>query len=188
MALSPSTFSTFAGGVSDIFAAQGDKAKAQYDFAEGKSYGLAAGLAAQNEEFTATSTAIKEAQQQREAMMTLGGQRGDVAGAGFAESGSALDLLRDSASQGALAHAVIGQQGLITEAGYEQQRQSYQIMQGAANDAGNAANNAATIADITGGLKIVASIASLGMGIPPGIGTAPGGSSIGDPTQIGSLY
>ena len=111
-----------------------------------------------------------------------------MAGAGFAESGSALDLLRDSASQGALAHAVIGQQGLITEAGYEQQRQSYQIMQGAANDAGNAADNAATFADITGGLKIVASIASLGMGIPPGIGTAPGGSSIGDPTVMGRLY
>src|SRR6202165_1402864 len=172
MALSPSTFSTFAGGVSDIFAAQGDKAKAQYDFAEGKSYGLAAGLAAQNEEFTATSTAIKEAQQQREAMMTLGGQQADVAGAGFAASGSALDLLRDSASQGALAHAVIGQQGLITEAGYNEQAASYKIMQGAANDAGNAENNAANNAEITGSLKAIAGVASLftGVGEAAGMG------------------
>jgi hypothetical protein len=48
--------------------------------------------------------------------MTLGGQEADVAGAGFSEGGSALDLLRSSASQGALTHAVLGQQGLITEA------------------------------------------------------------------------
>ena len=97
----------------------------------------------------------------RETMNTLGGQQADVAGAGFAASGSALDLLRDSASQGALTHAVLGQQGLITEAGYNEQAASYKIMQGAANDAGNAENNAATAAEITGGIKMIAGLASV---------------------------
>ncbi len=47
-----------------------------------------------------------------------------MAGAGLGESGSALDILRDSASQGALTKATLGQQGLINEAGYQEQQQS----------------------------------------------------------------
>jgi hypothetical protein len=156
-----STINAFSGAASDLFASFGDKAKAQGDFAEAKNYGLASDLATQNEKFTETSTAIKESQQQREMMNTLGGQEADVAGAGFSESGSALDLLRDSASQGALAHAALGEQGLIAEAGYTEQAASYKTMQGAANDAGNAANNASTFAEITGGIKAIAGIATL---------------------------
>jgi hypothetical protein len=169
MTLSPQTFSDVSGAASDLFAGQGDQAKAQYDFAEAKNYGLAADLATQNEQFTETSTAIKEAQQQREAMGAYRGVQADVAGAGFAESGSALDILRDSASQGALTHAVLGQQGLITEAGYKEQAESYTTMQGAATAAGNAENNAATFSDITAGIKGVAAVATLAI---PGVGPA----------------
>src|SRR5258708_10764064 len=89
--LSANTFSFAGGAASDLFAAEGDRAKAQYDYAEGKAYGLASELAYQNEQFTKTSTAIKESQQQRESMMMMGGQQADVASAGFAASGSALD-------------------------------------------------------------------------------------------------
>lgn len=159
--VSDKTFADFGGAASDLFASFGDKSKAQGDFAEAKNYGLASDLATQNEKFTETSTAIKLAQQQRETSMALGGQQADVASAGFAESGSALDLLRDSAAQGALTHAVMGEQGLITEAGYTEQAASYKTMQGAANDAGNAANNASTFAMITGGIKAVAGLATL---------------------------
>lgn len=161
MAFGAGTISDIGGAASDLFAAEGDKAKAQYDFSEGQEYGLASGLATQNEAFTQTSTAIKEAQQQREATGALGGVQADVAGAGFAESGSALDILRDSASQAALTHAVVGQQGLITEAGYQEQAQSYSIMQNAAIQAGNAENQASTFADISAGIKGVAAVATL---------------------------
>jgi hypothetical protein len=159
--LSGQTFSDLGGAASDIFAGFGDQAKAQGDFAEATDYTLASTLATQNEQFTQTSTAIKEAQQNRSLTQTLGGQEADVAGAGFAESGSSLDLLRDSASQGALTHAVLGQQGLITEAGYQEQATSYTNMATAATAAGNAANQAATFADITGAIKGVAAIATL---------------------------
>jgi hypothetical protein len=192
MAVSQAAFSDFGGAVSDLFAAQGDKAKAQSDFAEAKNYGLASDLATQNEKFTETSTAIKEAQQQRELMLNLGGVSADTAGSGFAASGSSLDILRDSASQGAITHAVLSQQGLITEAGYTEQAQSYQTMQQAAIQAGNAENNAATGSLITGGIKAIAGIASIALApVTGGASLAVGGaalSAVGDPTGIGGLY
>jgi hypothetical protein len=192
LGLSDKTFTDFGGAASDLFASFADKAKAQGDFAEAKNYGLASDLATQNEKFTETSTAIKESQQQREMMNTLGGQQADVAGAGFSESGSALDLLRDSASQGALTHAVLGQQGLITEAGYTEQAASYKTMQGAANDAGNAANQAGDFATVTGILKGVAGVASLFTGVGEVAGVAAVGgaaaSAVGDAKGIGGLY
>lgn len=161
MAVSSTTFNDLGGAASDIFAGFGDDAKAQGDFAEAQEYTLASGLATQNEAFTKTSTAIKQAQQQRELTMNLGGQQANQASAGFASSGSALDLLRDSASQGALTHQVLGQQGLITEAGYQEQAQSYQTMATAATAAGNAENEAGEFADVTGIIKGAASIATL---------------------------
>jgi hypothetical protein len=192
MAFGSGTISAFGGAASDLFAGFGDKAKAQGDFAEARSYDLAGGLAAQNEKFTETSTAIKEAQQQRSMTQTLGGQEADVAGAGFAESGSALDLLRDSASQGALTHAVLGQQGLITEAGYNEQAASYKNMSQAATAAGNAENQASTFADVTGIIKGVAAVASLALAPETGgASLAIGGaaaSAVGDASGIGGLY
>lgn len=161
MALGAATFTDLGGAASDIFSGFGDQAKAQGDFAEAQEYTLASKLATQNQAFTVQSTAIKEAQQQRELTMTLGGQQADVAGGGFASSGSSLDLLRDSASQGALAHQVLGQQGLITEAGYQEQAQSYTTMATAATAAGNAEEDASVFADITGVIKLGAAVATL---------------------------
>ena len=192
MAIGQQTFSDFGGAASDLFAGFGDQSKAQGDFAEAQNYTLASKLATQNEKFTETSTAIKEAQQNRSLTQTLGGQQADVAGAGFAESGSSLDLLRDSAAQGALTHAVLGQQGLITEAGYQEQATSYNNMATAATAAGNAANDAATFADISGVIKGVAAAASLfAAPITGGASLAITGaaeSAMGDANGIGGLY
>lgn len=162
MAFGASTFTSLGGAVSDLFAAQGDKTKAQGDFLEAKNYDLASTLALQNEKFTETSTAIKQAQNDRSIYQTIGGEQADIAGGGFTASGSSLDLLRDSAAQGALTKAVASQQGLITEAGYTEQAESYQNLSKAATMAGNAENNAATGADISGVLKGIAGIATLG--------------------------
>lgn len=181
--LSSTTFSDIGAGVSDFFAgigastqadlkAQGLDIQAQGDLAEAKNYDLAAGLAGENAQFTESSTAIKQAQIDRNTTMTLGGQRADVAGAGFAESGSALDLLRDSASQGALTKAVAGQQGLIQEAGYQEQQQSYETMSAAARstaagleDIANKTRSAGTMSEfgaIAGGaFKLGAGIMTL---------------------------
>ena len=161
MAFGSATFTDIAGSVSDLFSADADRSKATGDRIEGQNYDLASTLATQNEQFTETSTNIKQAQLDRNIYQTIGGEQADVAGAGFANSGSALDLMRDSASQGALTKAVAGQQGLITEAGYQEQATSYTNMAQAANVAADAEDKAAEGADITAGIKGVAAIATL---------------------------
>ena len=146
MAISADTFTAAAGASNDLFKGFGDLAssdlkakglnldasglriKAQGDLAEASNYDLAAGLANENEQFTVASTAIKQAQLARSVNSAIGTQQSQVAGAGFAASGSALDLLRDSASQGSIAKSVANDQGMITEAGYQEQAQSYQTL------------------------------------------------------------
>lgn len=211
MALGASTFSNLGGAVSDLFAgfgattnanlqAQGLRIKAQGDLAEGQEYDLASSLAAQNEKFTETSTAIQQAQQERNTTLQIGGQRADVAGAGFAESGSALDILRDSASQGALSKAVLGQQGLITEAGYTEQQQSYNLMASTARTAAASedrlaneteqAGKTAQIGDfISGALKGVAAVASIGLApFTGGASLAVGAAAAAATSGTGGLY
>lgn len=158
---SSSTFSNAGGAASDLFQGFGDESKATGDRIEAQDYDLAAELAGKNEKFTETSTAVKEAQIERQNYLMAGGQQADVAGAGFSEGGSALDLLRDSNAQGALTHAVAGEQGLITEAGYTEQETSFTNMANAARMAADAQDNAATGSWITAGLKGVAAVASI---------------------------
>jgi hypothetical protein len=157
MATSATTFSDLGGTVSDLFAglgattaadlkaqgidieaagteisAQAAILQSQGDISEEQEYNLAQTLATQNANYTAASTAISAAQQERQTSMTIGSQKAQVGGAGLAESGSALDLLRSSASQGALAQSVLVTQGQMQQAGYEEQAQSYGIMSAAA--------------------------------------------------------
>jgi hypothetical protein len=79
------------------------------------------------------------AQKARETTMAMGRTASEVAGAGFAASGSALDVMRSNAQQGALAQAVTSENGMIQTQGYEQQQQSFETM---ATIAGNAAKQA----------------------------------------------
>jgi len=198
MALSNSTFSDFAGAASDLFAgfsattqadlkakglnisAEGLRLKAQGDLAEAENYDLASGLALKNVQFAKTSTEIQEAQQDRATYLQIGGQKAAIGGAGFAESGSSLDILADSARQGALAKAVLGEQGLINEAGYQEQSDSFNVMAAAARtdaagqmkiadetdqlakDTIEAGKQAATGDFITSAIKGIAGIASIG--------------------------
>jgi hypothetical protein len=108
--------------------AEGLRIKAQGDLAEAGNYDIAAGLATENEAYTEQSTRIQQKQLDRQVTQTIGGQQASVAGAGFTSGGSAGDIMRDSASQGALAKGVLAQQGVITEAGFEEQAKSFTTM------------------------------------------------------------
>jgi hypothetical protein len=79
----------------------------------------------------------------------------------LAESGSALDILRESASEGATTKAVIGQQGLITEAGYQEQAQAYTSMANAAGVAINADKTAEVGSFIAAGPQGMGALAML---------------------------
>lgn len=159
--LSGQTFGFAGQAVTDLFSADAARVKGQGDFAEAKNYDLAAGLADQNAQFTEMATAIKTFQEGRDITRTISGQQADVASAGFGESGSAIDLLRDSASQGALQLAMTKEQGLIQEAGYREQAESYRTMAAAETAAGNEENKLATGMDISSALAAAAAVVTI---------------------------
>lgn len=161
MALGSGTFSAAGGAVNDLFSGFGHGKRAEGLDMESGNYDQAAILSDLNARYTRESTAIKEAQQQRSLGLVLGQQRADVAASGFADSGSAIDIMRDSASQGALTKAVIGQQGLITEAGFKEQAAAYRIMADASRMAADAERTAETGAYISAGIKGASAIGSL---------------------------
>jgi hypothetical protein len=161
MAFGPGTISSIGGAVQDLFGSEAHKKKAQGLRIEAENYDLASGFARQNERFAEVSTGLKLAQQDRENFKMLGGIEADVAGAGFSMSGSAIDILRDSAGQGALMKAVAETQGLITQEGYDVQAKSYTNMGEAARLAASAEEDAAEASKWSAGFKGAAAIASI---------------------------
>lgn len=113
------------GSVSALLGASGARAAAG-------SYGEAADIATENAALTKEATAIKLMQTEREIYKTLGAEKADTAGAGFASSGTALDLMRDSASQGALTKGALSINGAIQENAYLEQANQFRSMQKAA--------------------------------------------------------
>ncbi len=109
-----STATAGGGAVTALFGAAGSRAAAgSYDEAER--------IARENAALARQATRIKEMQLSRNIFQTLGEQKAQVSSAGFEESGSALDILRSSASQGALTKAINEEQGTITANAYEEQ-------------------------------------------------------------------
>lgn len=124
------------GAVGDLFGSGGASAEA-------KSYTGAATLAQQNAALTSASTRIQETQLARQITQTEGTQFADVGGAGFTEGGSALDLLRSSASQGALAKSLTNIQGAVNENAYAAQAGAYTAAAASAKETANAKQIAA---------------------------------------------
>jgi hypothetical protein len=149
-------------GVSDIFSGFGDLDKAKADELEQGQYTEAAAYAGQEEQFAKESTALKVAGESRDLLLAQGRTSAAVAGAGLAESGSALDILRENAQQGALQQAVTGQQGLITEAGFAEQQQSYLTMAQVAGNAAKSANLAAVGSFAGAGISTIAALTPSG--------------------------
>lgn len=119
------------GAVGSLFTSQGNAAQAN-DF-QGAST-----LATQNAQLAAASTKIQATQTARSVAQSLGTSQADVAGAGFTTSGSALAILRSSASQGALAKSLVNIQGAINENSYAAQAGAYAGEAKAANEASTA--------------------------------------------------
>lgn len=176
MAFGSSTIQGFGAAVQDLYAASALRSKGQGLRAEAEEYTLAARLADQNAQYTKESTDIKAFQANRDIMKTVGQQQADVAANGFANSGSALDLMRDSVTQGAITVGALRNQGAVQEAGYEEQAQSYRIMTDAANQAATAADKAAHGANIAAMFAAAGAVVSMMPSMPAGGGGAPTGS------------
>lgn len=148
------TFNAIGGAVTDLYAAEGDRAEARnYDSAET--------FALQEAQFTESSTRIKEMQASRQIQQATGAIEAGTGGNGLAMSGSAQDVLRESAQQGALTQGAIQFQGAETEQGYREQATSYSIMADAARGAARGADIGAAIQGVTAVANIASMAASL---------------------------
>lgn len=87
----------------------------------------AAGLTADTGALLRASTAIQKFQAERGTFKAIGTSRSDAAGQGLAESGSALDIIRDSAMQASLTTAMIDTQGAIDQKGIQIQSDNYMM-------------------------------------------------------------
>lgn len=183
MAFGASTFQNAGAAANDLFQMDALRTRATGRRIEAQQYDIATDLARKNEDFVRTTTQVKDFQTQRQVYKTIGQQQADVAGGGFGASGSALDLLRESASQGALVRAVGTQQGAIEEQSYEAQAKSYMLMKDASNMAADADEKAADRQWISFGLHTAAAITSL---IPGGELFSAGLGAAGDATQGGT--
>lgn len=76
-----------------------------------RSYRRAADLATNNAAIAAMSSDIGIGQLNRKAQIVMGGQRADIAASGLKESGSALDVIRQSRQDAALDRAMTTLQG-----------------------------------------------------------------------------
>lgn len=104
-------FGDIGSGVSSLFSASGDRAKAR---------GLdeAANYEDMNAKISIASTDIKKTAAQRQIYKAIGGQAADIGHAGFSMEGTAVDLARSSAQEGSLTQSMIEAQGGIETQGY----------------------------------------------------------------------
>ena len=158
MAYGPSNVAAAGSGVSDIFAGFGDIDKMKADELESGQYTEAAQFAGEEAEYSQDSTAIQMAQKNREATMAMGKTASEVAGAGFAANGSALDIMRSNAQQGALATAVTSENGQIQTQGYQEQQQSFETMATIAGNAAKSANLASIGSFVGAGISFAAAL------------------------------
>lgn len=134
----------FGGAVTDLFASGGSEA-------ESKGYTQAATLEGQNATLAKAATGIQVAQTQRSVYQASSSGQAAAGGNGLALSGSAGDILRSTAQQGALATSLIQTQGGINENAYKAEEEAY-TSQASAADATAKGQQAGGALDILGGI------------------------------------
>ncbi len=159
--LSSSTFGLAGGAASDIFGAYGTGLKAKGNELEAENYREASKFATLEAQIQHSTTAVQESQAQRQAIQGIGMASASIAGAGFGSGGSAGDILRSSAQQGALHSAVVEQTGQVQEIGFEEQAKSYENMAKAADLAAQSQKAAGIGGYVMGGIKLAGAIAML---------------------------
>lgn len=156
-------FQLAAGAVESLFGAKASRLNAKGLRKQAAAYGEAAEFAFKNIDYTRASTEVQGYQLQRNLFKSFGQTEADIASGGFSDSGSAGDLMRMGAEEGALQSAVLAYQGKITEEGFRVQGESYLAQQQAALMAAKAAEASAKGGMIGG---IIKGIGALGALIP----------------------
>lgn len=153
-------FGDIGTSITDFGSAAADLLEAQGATTSAGTYMQAASVSEQNAAVEAQSTAIQEVQAQRKLYSTVGGQQAEVAGAGFGASGTALDLMRSSAEQGALTQQVTQLQGSLNVSAYQQQAAAETGQAQSAETAASAETSAAGYAQASGVVSGIEGVAS----------------------------
>ena len=114
------------------------------DTNEANLYDEASATGLSNAAIEGVSGQLQQYQTQRQVLQTLGAQRSGIAGAGFQQSGTALDLARSSMQQGLLQEQVQGVNSDLAAGGFFTQAAASAAQASAANTAASAANANAT--------------------------------------------
>lgn len=134
-------------GIGDLFGSSADKQSAG-------SYDKAAALELVNARIAGSSTQIQETALKRQIYSTEGAQTDAIAGSGFASSGTALDLARDTAKQGALSNSLLAANGEIQIQDYTEKSNEYAAEATAARTAAKGAGISGILGIATGILGI----------------------------------
>ena len=138
-------------GIQDQYQSAASELTAQGDTEEAGLYGEAAGIANANALTALSAGDIKEAQTQLEVNSTIGSQRASVAGNGFQEAGSAVDLMRSSLQQGHLDEQLDVENADLQAGGFYEQASASQAEQTAATTAAGVASSTAAMASTLSG-------------------------------------
>lgn len=127
------------------------------------SYDLASDTAKSNARLSKVAAEIQQTQTERQIYQVVGGAKADIAGAGLAEKGSALDVIRSSQEQGALQLHLMQTQGTIQQAAFAQQASAYSAEgEGARASAASARGAAAGAAASSTANKVGGVLSALG--------------------------
>lgn len=136
-------FSKLGGAVSDLFGAAGD-------LSEASGYKKAEAIEKQNAGLAEVQNRVQMTQLNRQIFQAQGATAAEEGGAGFTAGGSAGDIMRSNASQGALSRQVLGLQGQINQNNFAQQAASFSQMATTAEGAAAAAGGGGILNTVAG--------------------------------------
>lgn len=165
MADSLSMFNTgvgdIGGAVSSIFSGIGSGMAADNSRRSADEYRNASTAIENDKRLVDMGNRVKEFQANRTLENAVGSTQASIAGNGFAASGSGLDLLRESATQGAINVSTTGVQDQMQLNDMEQKAQAYNTEAANADETAKAQDLAAEGSFIGSAFKAVGAVANL---------------------------
>lgn len=148
--------SSFGAAASSLFSGFASQNMAAGYAQSAAGYTKSAAYARKNAEYATKNKDVQLQMADRQIYQGIGGTEADIAGAGFSRSGSAIDLLIDSAQQGELQKELVTIQGDIQIAGYNQQADALETQASVALQQEKAAKNSATGSFMSSGIMAAA--------------------------------
>lgn len=171
----------------ELAASQSEGIIAGGDIAEAGAYGTAGAIATANSRLALVGGDIEQAQEAIKLGNTIGSQRAAVSAGGFANSGTALNLLRSSVQQGHIQQQITGVNAQLQSGGFMEQAEAA-AAEGSAATAAAASQQtlAANQAALSAATKTMATNTAASMGITvPGL-TKLSGTNLPVPTMPGA--